>query len=496
MAVLDGGGYFVFPLIRMSTASTSAPPVLPANDFPDWLSPIVVKELRQGLKSKAFVAIATVLQGGMAFIFVLAALSGMRPGGGAVDTLSGFFWFMLWLPLIFFMPGRALQSVVEETKVQTLELVQMTRLRSLRIVFGKWLALSVQSLLLVLAILPYFVLRYFFGGVNLAGDLVTLASLLALSLVLTAAGLAASTLKPGLRIVLVIVSVLFLISAAQMIAFMSAFGRGGPFGGWSWPGDLWMSVLTALILLAAYVCFFLLQAAGHLSTQVESYSPQKRLLTLGAALVMLGAWLLHNATGIDFRMLGLLTPLVLWSVAEALVEVNDPHWSAGRRGWLRVWLRPGWAGGLFFAFAVFGIIYLGVAYGQKWVDAEAFGTMWRSFVIFMGAVLTPALILTRLTRVRQRLLLYWLFQLMFGLAVIIALIFSTKPGITESQALSWLAFLPPSTALACLQQEMDADFVRGVFPVTAVVSAGVLLLLLIRASSFLRQPAPSDESAD
>lgn len=471
----------------MSSASTSAPPALPANDFPDWLSPIVVKELRQGLKSKAFVAIATVLQGGMAFIFVLAALSGMTPGGGGVDTLSGFFWFMLWLPLVFFFPGRALQSVVEETKVQTLELVQMTRLRSLRIVFGKWLALSLQSLLLVLAILPYFVLRYFFGGVNLTGDLVNLASLLSLCLVLNAAGIAASTLKPSLRMVLVILAVLFLLVGGQTLAFMSAFGGSGPFRGFAWPAAPWMSVVSAVVLLSSYVLFFLLQAAGHLCTQAESYSPQKRQLALGATLLMLAVWLLHDATGIDFRILGLLTPLVLWTVVEALVEPNDLLWSAGKSRLSRLLLRPGWSTGLLFSLLILALIYVGITFGQTWLSRDDLLNLNRSYVIFIGAVLTPAWLLLFLPRVRQRLLLYWLLQLLFGLFVLIALIVAIKPGVTDSEVLAWLAFLPPSAALACLQQEMDATFIRGVFPITAVVTSGILLLLFMRALGPLRQ---------
>ena len=44
--------------MNASAPSTTTPPqALPAPDFSDWLSPILVKELRQGLKSRAFVAI-------------------------------------------------------------------------------------------------------------------------------------------------------------------------------------------------------------------------------------------------------------------------------------------------------------------------------------------------------------------------------------------------------------------------------------------------------
>ncbi len=475
------------------SATTAAAPTLPANDFPDWLSPIVVKELRQGLKSRAFVAAATILQGGMAFMFVLAALSGMQPGSSSVDTLGGFFWFLLWVPLVFLMPGRALQSVVEETKLQTLELVQMTRMRSLRIVFGKWLALSVQSLLLVLAILPYFVLRYFFGGVNLTGDLINLVSLLALSLVLTAAGLAASTLKPGLRIILTVLAAMFLVSVGQAIAMMSMFGRSGPFGGLSWPASPWLGITVGLILMAAFILFFLLQAAGHLSTQAESYSSQKRKLALVSTLVVFTAWLLHTHGGPDLRILALLTPLVLWSLAEALVEPHDTHWPPDSLGLLSIPFRPGWAAGLFFALATFAVIYTGLVLGDHAPNQEAFKILSQSYLIFVGAVLTPALLLIWMSRIRQRLLFYWLIQLFFVLVFVTALLISDRPGLSDTTVLAYLAPLPPSAALACLQQEFDALFIRNVFPITAIATAGILLLMLIRAVPLLRrQPSVSE----
>ena len=458
-----------------ATAAT----LLPPNDFPDWLSPIVVKELRQGLKSRAFVSIATILQGGMALMFVLAALSRMSPGGRGVETLSGFFWFMLWVPLIFVMPGRALQAIAEETKVQTLELVQMTRMQSLRIAFGKWLALTVQSLLLVLAILPYFVLRYFFGGVDLVHDLTTLLSLIALSMVLTASGLAASTLKTGLRIVLVVVSTGILLIGGQAFAMMTAFGVGGPFGGFGWPSSPWLNGIATLILLSAHVLFFLLQAAGHLSTQVESYSPKKRSLALVSVLVILGAWILYSQTRIDLRILALLTPIIFWSVAEALVELNDPDWLIGQHQPLwKLPARPGWSGGLFFALIIFALIFAGLLIGSQPGDLEG---IQKSFVIFIGAVITPAVVLTLMPRIKQRLLLYWLIHLLFAVAFTVALLISSRPGLSEETALAYLAPLPPAVALACMHQDMDIDFIRTVFPVTAIVTTILLALFLISA---------------
>lgn len=471
--------------------SQVASPSLPSNDFPDWLSPILVKELRQGLKSRAFVSIATILQGGMAFLFVLAALSGMAPGSGALDALNGFFWFMLWVPLVFVTPGRALQAVAEETKLQTLELVQMTRMQSLRIVFGKWIALSSQSLLLVLAVLPYFVLRYFFGGVDLVSDVSNLVSLIALSLLLTAAGLAGSTLKPGLRIVAVVAVSSILLFTSQVFAFRSISGSSSIFA-FGLPSSATLQIVCAAIILAAYVLFFLLQAAGHLSTQAESYSPKKRALGLVSVLLIFFAWILNRQTGIDLRLLGLMTPIVMWSIVESLVETRDATWLHGRNypKWLALFV-PGWASGFFYSLVIFTLIYLGLFYGESFTSPAQLEVLNKSFVIFIGAVLGPALILTRLPRIRQRVLLYWLIQLFFTLFYVGALMVALKPSMRDSDVLATLAPLPSSTALACLHQNMEVSFIRDVFPTSAIVTVLILLAFLVLA---LKRPKPLTEA--
>jgi hypothetical protein len=221
------------------------------------------------------------------------------------------------------------------------------------------------------------------------------------------------------------------------------------------------------------------QAAGHLSTQVESYSPKKRSLALVSVLVILGAWILYSQTRIDLRILALLTPLILWSVAEALVELNDPDWLIGQHQPLwKLPARPGWSGGLFFALIIFALIFAGVLIGSQPEDLEA---IQKSFVIFIGAVITPAILLTLMPRIKQRLLLYWLIHLLFAVAFTVALLISSRPGLSEETALAYLAPLPPAIALACMHQDMDIDFIRTVFPVTAIVTTILLALFLISA---------------
>ena len=72
----------------------AAAPAIPAsNDFADWLSPILVKELRQGLQARTFVSIFIVVQVVMILLvgFHLLSLS-TNTGTSGYD---GFFWFFV-----------------------------------------------------------------------------------------------------------------------------------------------------------------------------------------------------------------------------------------------------------------------------------------------------------------------------------------------------------------------------------------------------------------
>jgi hypothetical protein len=204
--------------------------------------------------------------------------------------------------------------------------------------------------------------------------------------------------------------------------------------------------------------------------------------------MIITAWVLHDQTSIDLRILSLLIPLVLWSIAEALVEVNDPDWVLGRnQPFWNFLFRPGWATGLFFALTILGIVFIGIWWGQTSMSSEEFEGLWKSYVIFIGAVLTPALILIRMAWVKQRLLLYWLIHLLFAVAFTGAMIMSTRPGLRPEDALAYLAPFPPSIALGLIQQEMDIDFIRTVFPITASVTVAIMSLFLIFSLKALRR---------
>ena len=150
------------------------------NDFADWFSPIIVKELRQGMRARAFLGIFLAIQ----FFMIVCVLISL--GDGSHDAAAGFFWTFIGGAILFAMPLRGLATLNGEMKGNTMELMLLTQLSAWRITAGKWLALVLQTLLLVCAVLPYVVLRYFLGGVNLVDDLAMLGFMLIGSALATA----------------------------------------------------------------------------------------------------------------------------------------------------------------------------------------------------------------------------------------------------------------------------------------------------------------------
>ena len=77
------------------------------NDFADWFSPILVKELRQGMRSRAFMGIFLAIQVFM-IVCVLVSLGNDSDNRNSVTTL---FWTVICVAVLVAMhPYRPLTA--------------------------------------------------------------------------------------------------------------------------------------------------------------------------------------------------------------------------------------------------------------------------------------------------------------------------------------------------------------------------------------------------
>jgi len=461
---------------------STALPAAPAADFSDWLSPILVKELRQGLKSRVFAGSFIVMQVVMILTMGLRLLDRSGRGGGGAGVFDALFWAMLWLPLLLLMPARGLGAVSEEARANTFDLVQLTRLTAFRIALGKWIALVAQTLLLVAALLPYAVLRYYFGGVDVLRDLTVIAYMLMASMVLTAGAVALSAAPLAVR-VLVLIGVLptmtMGLSGFAMLRMFGGFGGGmmisSSFGG---PGWWLLPCMTAL-----YVCMLLEFAAAKFAPPSENHPARKRTAALLLSIALLiAAWL----GGLEWfePLVVSFAPLIGWVVVEALTEstITLPAIYApfARRGFvarlLGRFLHPGWATGVLFLALVLGIVALSCELLPHPAVRPSKGQpdprMLWSMIFF--ALISPLPVMKLFPRVRQRFWLYVLVQMVFGLLFAAAGIAADSPAGRNPAAYRWLAPFPTASLMAILSELGDSDAVLFLFR----ISTGCGLALL------------------
>ena len=158
---------------------------LPAvRDFPDRLPPMVVKELRQGLRAKLFGETIA----GFHLVLIVILLPAVSFGASSEITgIQRLLWWIFIGVLVLLLPLRGLSALVQERRENTLETLLLTNLSAGRIVWGKWLAIASQITVTGISLIPYAIMMYAAGGISLTESLTTLLRLGLLAVSLTAA---------------------------------------------------------------------------------------------------------------------------------------------------------------------------------------------------------------------------------------------------------------------------------------------------------------------
>ncbi len=342
-------------------------PAARLRDFGDWLSPIIVKELRQGMRTKLFTTAFIVIQG-MLLLLLLIGLSD-RPNDGSV---AGWFWALVSIVLLLIMPLRGFGALSSEIRLNTMDLISMTRMSAWRITLGKWAALVGQSVLLTVAVLPYVVIRYFYGGVNVLAELVFLVLVLVVSCLLSAAivGLSAfsnflirSLLTAGAMLLTINLIGFYFSRAAQ-----TSTGSGIPFS--DQPAAFWIYLgFIGIAVLLMYL--FLDVGATRIAPEAINYSTRKRIIGLLALIGGLSVELIWP--GGDERLIYLfcaffITFLAIDALTEKPSTVRSLHAPFAKLGFggrvLQLFFAPGWVS------AVFYVLLLGLVFfvGERLID--------------------------------------------------------------------------------------------------------------------------------
>lgn len=435
----------------------------------DNLSPILVKELRQGIRSKLFLGSFVVIQL-LLFLYGTSLLLSDNFAGDQSSALA-LFWSAIVLPLLILVPAMASQGIEKEISGKTLELLLLTRLSSYRLVLGKWMSVVVQSTLLVTSALPYLMLRYFLGGIDVWGELRSLGLLVLASALL--AGITMGFWATNVSKLAKWGAVLLFLWLGPYMFVVALAGRGGLGGGAGMSLVVWVYAFIGLLIMLAH-------AASRIGPPAENHSTQIRILAL---LTIAAGVLFRGRTEIEVLSAVLALAILLPCVVAALVEKVRyvPRLYApfvDRTGLARLAafpFAPGWPSGLAFTVLVFGL----VPFFPVW--SGSFHA--RIFIAALGTVLVPAaLVRTLLSPARQSLGLYALFLILLTIPMYVwgaALAFDHDGLLAVVESL--VGFFPP-VALA-LELSDPRDYSAAIAAVECFIVTAVSFVVLARVAS-------------
>jgi hypothetical protein len=397
-------------------------------DFPDWLPPMLVKEFRQGLRAGSFVLLLVALHLGVSLVEAFGLAASVRSEN--THFVGVFFWGVVYAVLLLGAPLRGLAGLHAEREARTLELLGAAGVSGTRLAWGKWISLMTQSCLMAVSLLPYFVLRYYTGGVDLALDarllvLAVLASGSCVAAAIAASGLSRTLLRATLGAVFCVGFLSYWAAASALLDDSRAIATLNLMrGGW-----------ILLVGGAALSVVVLLRLAG------DAVGPASENGAVVARLLLVPAWgaaLIPALRGVEqpvftgyLWVVGLLS-LVVFAWHLGAVRVFDAHLRPFSRagGWGRLaalLLLPNWVGCLWILPLAAGVLLVVV----KSLVAQ-------TVLLFLGAFLASGVLLWRtcFPKIRNLSGLFALYGVLGGLASAVS--FALQVG-WESR---WLSFVP------------------------------------------------------
>ena len=395
----------------------------------DAVNPILIKELRQGIRSKLFLSAFFAVQG-LLFVYGMSLLMSDSLQREA-NVVTWLFWTALALPLLLQVPSMASQSIEKEIKGNTLELLLITRLSSMRLLIGKWLSVIVQATLLATTALPYVMLRYFLGGVDLWSELSAVVVLVSASAIL--AGMALGIGGVG-RFAkgFVVLFVLILGPWAYVMFFASHGGIGAPGAGFG-------TMLLAYGFLG--MSLMLLLGAQRIGPPAENQVTRLRIVALASLLDPICFRSAGTvATGLTVMIL-VCTSLA--ALSETLLPIPRLYAPFARTSGLKRLLlmpfAPGWPGGV--AFTV--LVSLLIPLLPVWIGAGDINPV--VLLASLATLLLPAAILRGLVPKKlQSLRIYALLLLLSSVPLLVLLVATAFGNQWMVHAIKGLAgFMPP-----------------------------------------------------
>lgn len=375
-------------------------------DKSDWLSPIVVKEVRQIVRSREFhYSFTAALVVALAIAFYGAATSIRNDGTSGAGTFTALMTCLTLLGMLV-VPIGAFSALRTERMEQTLELVTVTALSARRVVIGKLMAQAVKLLTLFAAMAPFMTMSFLLGGIDFVTIAMSLTVLFLWSIWASSAFLFLSTLFKSRAMSGVVfgaagIVVFFIMSAGRMavFGFRGVVGVGGGLTGSR--TDFWWWLAMIMTGCVATTMNFVLLAESRLAGSSENRVTPVRV-GFFVQFLLIVAWALSyireaptnraNAAealavigGLHLAMVAAFTVTESMSVPRrVLQQMRTPS----RWNWLLALLRPGGGRGAAYVLAQMALLLFAAAL----LDSSSDEMSWRlaicAYICFFTGVPT------------------------------------------------------------------------------------------------------------
>lgn len=328
-------------------------------ELADRVNPIVVKEVRQGLRTRVFWLFFSLMLVVNLFIsLVCFAMAEQESNLGKAAFIA--FFVVLAFVQFFIIPYTAYRSMAREAEQETWVLLTLTGLGPRRILGGKVGSSVLQGALYASAAAPFLLFSYFLNGVDLPTVVVAALASVAYQVFLVAAAVSTATLAES-RLVRGLLHFVLLGALLQGLGMGITGGvLTGEFVSRFSGGD-WLVLAMPLFFLVTTGLLLFEAAAARLSLPTEDYARGPRVMYLvqfvGIALLAL----LLKKAGSGDGAAGASVALSVYATVVGLFVVSDrdgmarAHWAKGGRFSL---LKPGAFRGFLF---VFGLLFIGCA---------------------------------------------------------------------------------------------------------------------------------------
>ena len=288
-------------------------------------APMVLKELRQGLRRGTFLIPFMVIH-----VFAIAALymefftdtelaynqyTGVMQVGLFFEYTP--FWWVVGIVCIVLMPLGGIVLMGQEMDEGNYELLQMTELSRWQIVLGKLVSIWCITILTLSSLLPYLIVRYFVGGMDVWRNIALVITVSMASVMVASGAIGASAFKNPFAKMGIFLLYLASMVASGVIVLMTSALQSGSCG--------LFYHLNVVGFTICYAVLGLVIARSRIRLVVHQYEMQPTWMVL--MLLIAGPLMIGMSTLITGGWLGFTGCLVVAYIARyADISPKAPEW--------------------------------------------------------------------------------------------------------------------------------------------------------------------------